>query len=368
MQDQLALVSQLFRARLILFDYPGYGLNRNPPETPLVAMVSAIAAFAKKHGYREERIVLFGYEHGCGPALAVAHAAAAQKRAALRTDSSGLVMFFPVDSTPLGFPLEFPELYNETQNITYFRILIFVAKKDKLFRSFDQLKKLKRDAAWRSRVTVVDQNFQRQTITTLGRRFTNAVAEMATAWLGVLNDAVMKERLASQSVAAAANAVMRVSKKVPPLPVHPRWRVERLLTRCGLDGLLPAVEERHIHSTVFLVMSAADSLGLVGEDPDLVAQLSKVTGVLKPLVRNDWQTNKRDILGSTLRRVESATEFVTHHLRKVSRTSETPDDAEDDRPAVPAWAKGIGAEGTFTRQKVNFSDFFAFQQLVQTQN
>ena len=158
-------------------------------------MVDSMLKFVEKKGYREDRMILFGYECGCGPALHYCDILSKRKKEKLSVETSGILLFYPTDNIPMGIDLHFDSFYNSTQNVVYYHVLMLIPKGDKSFRSMETLKHIAaEDPKWKERVDICVHKFARLNPTSLDRPKIIKIVEATTPWFKKINAQIMKYR------------------------------------------------------------------------------------------------------------------------------------------------------------------------------
>ncbi|KAL7718432.1 AB hydrolase-1 domain-containing protein [Entamoeba marina] len=392
--EELEMLSKIFKARVVSFDYPGYGQNKNTKDTPLIPMIDSCVTIMNEKGIRDDRLLLLGFEHGCGVALEYGKVLAERKKEALSTDSSGIIMFYPVDTVELGFDFKFENFYNSTQNVVYFRILMIIPKKDKMFHSTKQLSKIQKEVpGWKERVFFCRHDFGRLKPSALTKEKILKITDLVNPWFRRLDAQITKNKISKINISMALTTVMKTSKKIPPLPSHNYYYVEQFLNKYSLDGLIPVFQDKKIYSMVHVIMTPFENLNLIGEDQDLINELMKCTKSLKPLITKKWQNVKTDLLCETFSRIDASTDLLDKkklNLYKVIKNTiqQSADDEGvsasertvttiGDRKAqsisktktvaggtsnkfvVPKWAQGVEVDfSVFVKKPINFSDYF----------
>lgn len=372
-KDEYVLLAQLFKARCIVFDYPGYGLNKNSDDTPLETMCDAILKNIQKKGYREDRIIIVGYEYGCGAAIQYADMMAQRKKEALSTETAGLILFYPRDDVEFG-GIEFEHFYNPTQNIIYTNVMMFVSKRDKEFHCLKEIKKMRRnDEKYRERITVCESKFKRLKPSSLSRSKLIKITEDTYPWFQMLNTQINKVKMSHVNIMMAITTTLKMTKKIPPLPTHNMFYINEFLKNINMDMLIPLFEEKMIYSVVFALLNPLDDIVFTEEDKDDLKTYNKAIKPYKPIITRGWTTLCRDVLSNNRSRIVSATNIMNKQARQQSRVINADDGIElEEEPTrnvierkafeVPSWARGVECDfSSFTYQPVNFSDYFAFK-------
>ncbi|KAL7715636.1 AB hydrolase-1 domain-containing protein [Entamoeba marina] len=408
--EELEMLSKIFKARVVSFDYPGYGMNKNLKDTPLIPMIDSCVSVMNEKGIRNDRLLLLGFEHGCGVSLEFAKVLAERKKEELSTDSSGIVLFYPVDTVELGFDYRFENFFNSTQNVTYFRVLMIIPKKDKMFHSVKQLKKIQKEIpGWKERVFFCHHDFSRLKPSALTKAKILKITDLVNPWFRKLDAQITKNKISKINISMALTTVMKTSKKTPPLPSHNYYYVENFLNKYSLDGLIPVFQDKKIYSMVHVIMTPSENLNLLGEDQDLVNELMKCTRSLKPLITKDWEDLRTDLLCETFSRIDNSTNLLDKKTKSLQSTKkvEVPDvtiiqqaadndgvsisektiitvgdkrirnpnktktvgGATSNKFVVPKWAENVEIDfSVFIKQPINFSDYFHFKKSHSQQN
>ena len=412
-EEDMEVVTKIFKARCVVFDYPGYGLNKNGKDTPINEMIDCIVDYLATKGFRQDRIILFGYEHGCGPAVEYCKLLSARKKEDHSTETSGILLYNPTDTIPLGIDFSFEEFYNSVQNVVYYHVLMMIPKGDKSFSSFKELELNKaHDPEWKKRVEIVQHKYGHMTPASLDRTKVIYIVEHTTPWFKKINAQIMKYRRGKLNISMAISTVMKSNKKLPALPQHNMFLIHQFLKMNNLDDLYPIFEEKHIYSIVHVVMHNLEKNELQYEDPEMISALTRTTRKFRPFVTKHWKNLIYDYLSETFTRIDHETNF----LDKKSKTQQSRKKVEiEDRPygnhqmdassidgdasvtgsiahsiansemthstmnsnrllmskkktiggastynyVVPDWAKGVEVDySVFVKQPVNFSDYF----------
>ncbi|EDR23995.1 hypothetical protein EDI_187230 [Entamoeba dispar SAW760] len=403
-EDEMVMVSKMFKARIIAFDYPGYGLNKNKKDVSMEKMLDSIFDVMAHKGYREDRTLLLGYSHGCGPALQYASILSERKKAALSLETNGIILFYPVDTIPLGIDYHFQSFFNSVQNVVYYHVLMMVPKHDKFFNSMKEIEKIRKsDENYKSRVEICVHNFSRLKPTSLNRKRLIDIHDSTYPWFKKVDAQITKYKVNKLNISMAITTVLKLNKKIPSLPIHNDFLINQFLNRNRLDELIPIFEEKRLYSTVFVIMNNLENSSLIGEDRSIVDKLNRICRVFKPIITKDWKTLRHDMLCETLTRIDETTDildkktkalqsskkvevpegtfnnneiemdsesnggdniseqtFITLNGKKVlNPKKKTIGGATSNKFVVPQWAKGIECDFTvFVKQPINFSDYF----------
>ncbi|EDR25339.1 hypothetical protein EDI_133060 [Entamoeba dispar SAW760] len=383
-EEEMKMVTKIFKARCISFDYPGYGLNKNKKDIDLVLMVDAVLKRINKRGYREDRILLFGYEHGCGPALQYATVLAERKKEKLSLESSGIILFYPLDTIPLGVDYHFPKFFNSVQNVVYFRVLMMIPKRDSYFTSLNQLRKIGyEDHEWKDRVEVCVHSFSRLKPTSLNKVKILKLLESTNPWFKKLNNQINKYKHGKINISMVITTVMKVNKKIPSIPIHNDFFIMQFLERNKLEDFIPIFEERKIYSVVYTLMGNIETNILVEENKTMLDKFSNVVRQYRQFVSKDWDLLRKDVLCETLNRIEINTNILMKQKSTLHQLKENPINipheiemdklstktSKSERFTIPKWAKGIECNfEIFTYQSVNFSDYFSYRDSLKTKH
>ncbi|ELP84490.1 hypothetical protein EIN_169050 [Entamoeba invadens IP1] len=382
LDNSMDMLTKIFRARCITFDYPGYGLNKNDKSVSLETTVDAVLQSMRVKGYRDDRVLLLGHTFGCGPALHYCNVLCERKKATVSTETSGIILLYPTEDVPLGIDLKLDHLFNPTQNVIYFHTLFLFSKGENTFKSNKVIQKLREDDDnYKQRVMTCTHKFTKLDETvSLNRSQALSIIELTHTWFKKLDVAITKYKTLRLNIAMTVTTALKTSKKIPALPTHNLFYMNTFLTKNKMDELVPMFEEKKIYSIVYVVMSNLENSTLAGEDQKILDLLKHACTIFKPFVSRPWTILKKDYLTRPIRICPS-----TDLLKKVKLSQSTKKlkegggnameiELEEEQHVktpclinfeVPVWAKGVACDfQNVLVRPINFLDFFAMKEML----
>jgi len=111
------------------------------------------------------------------------------------------------------------------------------------------------DPSWKDRVTICAHDFKRMNPTEFEGAKKMELIESTTPWFKMLNKKIVEIKTEHMSVREAVNISVNVNKKLPPLPEHNMFYVERTLKQFEMESALDIFQENNLYSVVCILMN-----------------------------------------------------------------------------------------------------------------